>query len=60
MIVKTPQTELEVCDLRRNCNMINIVGEKAINLVIKEEVIDSEHVKTISETPYAQVVIQSS
>ncbi|TKJ17401.1 hypothetical protein CEE44_02600 [Candidatus Woesearchaeota archaeon B3_Woes] len=52
------KTELEVCDLMRNCDMINLVGEKVINLAIKEGVIDSEHVKKISDIPYAQVVIQ--
>ncbi len=54
------KTNLEICDIMRNSNMINLVGEKAVNLAIKEGIIDSDHVKKISNIPYAQVITQES
>ena len=47
--------EDEAGDLMRNAHIVNIVGDKAIRLAIKEELIDSENIKKIAGIPYAQV-----
>ena len=50
--------EDEAGDLMRNANIINIVGDKAINLALREEIIEKENIKTIAEIPYAQVILE--
>lgn len=45
---------LEAGDLIRNADAVNLVGEKAVELGIKEGAIDSGHVKKIAGIPYAQ------
>lgn len=41
-------------DILRNCYTFNLVGEKAIELGLKEEVITHDDVKMIAGVPYAQ------
>lgn len=50
-------SELEAGDIIRNGTVVNLVGEKAVEIGIKEEVIDSSHVKKIAGIPYAQGII---
>ncbi len=44
-------------DLLRNCYTFNLVGEKSINLGLKEEVIVEDDVKLVAGIPYAQGVL---
>ncbi len=50
-------TEIETGDLIRNASSVNLVGEKAVEIGIKEGVIDPSHVKKIAGIPYAQGVL---
>lgn len=47
--------EDEAGDLMRNANIVNIIGQKAIALALREEIIDSENIKKIAGIPYSQV-----
>lgn len=49
--------DMTVGDTIRNCDGINLVGEKAVKLGIDEGVIDEKHVKKIAGIPYAQAII---
>lgn len=49
--------DMTVGDTIRNADHVNIVGEKAVKLGIKEGVIEEDHVLKISGIPYAQAVI---
>ena len=51
------KTEQETSDLMRNSYILNIVGEKSINLALKEELISGDHVDNIKNIPYAQAVV---
>ncbi len=47
----------EVGDLLRNANSINLVGEEAIKLGIKEGLIEKEHIKKVDGIPHAQAAM---
>ena len=49
--------ELTVGDTIRNADSVNLVGEKSVEIGIKEGVIEKEHVKKIAGIPYAQAII---
>lgn len=49
--------DLTIGDTIRNVGSVNLVGEKAVNLGIKEGIIDKNHVKKIAGIPYAQAVV---
>jgi len=47
----------EACDLIRNADIVNLVGEKAIKLGIQEGVIEEDHILKIDNIPHAQADI---
>ena len=51
------KTEQETADLMRNSYIMNIVGEKSVQLAIKEDLISEEDTNKIDNIPYAQSVI---
>jgi hypothetical protein len=51
------KNDQEVADLMRNSYILNVVGEKSVNLAIKEELISGNHVDNIKGVPYAQAVL---
>ena len=48
----------EAGDLIRNADHVNLVGKKAVQIGIDEDVIDEDQVKKIKDIPYAQAVIE--
>ena len=48
------KTEGEIGDLMRNAYIVNLVGEKAIALAVKENIIAEEHIIKIANIPIAQ------
>jgi uncharacterized protein len=51
------KTNQEISDLMRNSYMINLVGEKSIDLALSEEIISKENVKKVSGIPYSQITM---
>jgi hypothetical protein len=51
------KTDEEAADIMRNCYMVNIVGEKSVNLALREQIISRESIKTICDVPYAQAIV---
>jgi len=51
------KTDEEAGDLVRNADYVNLVGEKAVNLGIKEGIINQEHVILVENIPHAQGTI---
>ena len=51
------KSEEEIGDVLRNADSINLVGEQAVALGIKEEIIDEEHVVLVQDIPLAQGAI---
>lgn len=51
------KSEEEIGDVLRNADSINLVGEQAVALGIKEEIIDEEHVVRVQDIPLAQGAI---
>jgi len=51
------KTDEEVGDLVRNADYVNLVGEKAVNLGIKEGIIKQEHFISVENIPHAQGTI---
>jgi hypothetical protein len=49
--------DLHTGDIIKNSDIVNLVGEKSVELGIKEEVIEKCHVKKIAGIPYAQAAI---
>ncbi len=49
--------EKKACDLIRNADIVNLVGEKAVKLGIKEGIIEEDHTLKIDNIPHAQAVI---
>lgn len=47
---------IEVGDLIRNADIVNIVGERSIKLALEEGVIDQEHIIEIEGIPHAQSI----
>jgi len=47
------KTEQEAGDIIRNANMINLVGEKSVQMGIKEEIIEEENIIRVQGIPYA-------
>jgi len=48
------KTDEEAGDLLRNADYVNLVGEKAVNLGIKEGIIMQEHVISVENIPKEQ------
>lgn len=49
--------ETEIGDIIRNADIINLVGKRAVDLGLAEEVISKENVITIKGIPHAQAVL---
>ncbi len=47
----------EAGDLIRNADSVNLVGTEAVELGLKEGVIQKEHIITIGGVPYAQALL---
>jgi hypothetical protein len=47
-----------IADTLRNADIIMAVGQKAIDLLKREELLTTDETKTIQEIPYTQVVIE--
>ena len=50
------KTDEEIGDLMRNAYIVNVVGENAVTLALKEGVIEKEHIIKIAGIPHAQAV----
>ena len=50
------KNSIEVGDLIRNADILNIVGEKSIKLALEEGVIEKEHIIQIENIPHAQSI----
>ncbi len=48
----------EIADLIRNADIINLVGEKSVQLGLTEEIISDEDVKKIDNIPYSQTALE--
>ena len=48
---------VEIGDLIRNADMVNLVGEESIKLGLQEEVIEESHILKIDGVPHAQAVL---
>lgn len=51
------KTEQEICKMFKTAYIVNLVGEKSVNLAIKEKIIDKEHIIKIDNIPHAEAVI---
>jgi hypothetical protein len=51
------KNEKEVADLMRNAYMVNVVGEKSIKIVLKENLITRENISLIAKIPYSNFVV---
>lgn len=49
--------ETEIGDIIRNADIINLVGKRAVDLGLAEEVISKENVIIINGIPHAQAVL---
>lgn len=52
--------DIEACDLMRNSYLVNLVGEKAIALALKEDIISDGQVKKINGVPYTQAIVEEN
>lgn len=50
-------SEIDTGDIIRNAGSVNLVGEKSVEIGIKEGIVESSHVKKIAGIPYAQGII---
>jgi uncharacterized protein len=48
------KSEQETYDLMIQAYILNLVGEKSINLALKHELISGDHIDHIKKIPYAQ------
>jgi uncharacterized protein len=46
-----------IADVIRNADIVNLVGEKSINLGLKEGIVEKSDIKQIQGTPHAQVLL---
>ena len=53
-----PETEEKILDLVKKAYIINAVGEKSTNLLIKKGIIAEEDRKQIKSVPFVQVVFE--
>jgi hypothetical protein len=51
------KTNIEACDIMRNADHLNIVGEKSVKLALDEGLIDEANIKTVDGVPFAQAII---
>tara|TARA_Y100000310_G_C20649588_1_gene798607 strand:+ start:1772 stop:2065 length:294 start_codon:yes stop_codon:yes gene_type:complete len=51
------KTVEHIADVLRNCDIINLVGKKSIQLGLKEGILTDDEIKTIQGVPHAQVVL---
>ena len=51
------RSDEDIAKLFRCAYVVNLVGEKAVNLGLKEKIIDKAHVIQIKKIPHAQCVI---
>lgn len=51
------RSDKEICDLMRTSYIINLVGERAVRLALKEGLISHKSIIKISEIPYAQAIV---
>lgn len=49
--------EQDIADLMRNAYIVNMVGEEAIKLGLKEEIISPDHIIEIAGIPHAEAVL---
>jgi len=49
--------EMEIGDIIRNADIVNLVGKRAIELGLAEEVIGKENIVTIGGIPHAQAIL---
>ena len=49
--------ELEIADLMRNAHIVHLVGEKAVNLGVKEEVVDKKNITYVQGIPHAESIL---
>jgi len=49
--------EMEIGDIIRNADIVNLVGKRAVDLGLAEEVISKENVIMIDGIPHAQAVL---
>lgn len=49
--------EMEIGDIIRNADIVNLVGKRAVELGLAEEIISKENIVTIRGIPHAQAVM---
>lgn len=54
------RSDVEIGDLMRNADIINVVGNKSIKLALEEELITQEEIKEIQGIPHAQIILEHS
>ncbi|MBI5065121.1 DUF424 family protein [Candidatus Woesearchaeota archaeon] len=52
------RSEVEIGDLMRNADMINVVGNKSIKLALEEELITKEEIKEVQGIPHVQIILE--
>jgi len=48
---------VEIGDIIRNADVINLVGERAVKLAVDEELIDPGQIIRVANIPHAQVIL---
>lgn len=54
----TEQSIKKIETLLDNCYIINAVGKKSIELLIRKNIVDKCNIRVVSDIPYAQCVIE--
>ena len=52
------KSEKEVINLLKGCHLVNIIGEKSINLAIKLGIADKNKIIKIKGIPHAQAILE--
>jgi len=52
------KSEEDILKLFRKAYIVNLVGEKSVNLGMKAEIVSGNHVIVIKKIPHAQAVLQ--
>ncbi len=52
------KSDVEIGDLMRNADIINVVGNKSIKLALEEELITKEEIKEVQGIPHVQIILE--
>lgn len=51
------RSDVEIGDLMRNADQINVVGKRSVNLALEEELISEEDIKYVNGIPHVQIIL---